>query len=583
MSDTRANIEVTASSNRLAAGLRKAMGMVNTFSRGVGASMKKIGESSAGSFVGNVGANLAGRGMDFVSEQAAQVRDFESSLTRYGIAAGVGRAELAALGKTIRDTSDATGINANEIARAAGVYFDLTSDSKGAGTAMQTFARIAAATGSGMEDIAKVGAAMSDSLGITADEMEGVFGSLIAQGKAGKIGLKDMAAEFTSLLPKFSRFKGALGAQGMVQLGAAFQVASKGFGTASEAATGLEALMGALSQNAAKFKGVKIFDVDKKTGVKTFRNLHDIIVDIGNSKLAKDPTKLSKAFGSKEAEAAFFQLNKLRGMYDEVARAGTEGAQSVGKDFETWIESPAGKIERALERVKNKIAEALTPERIEAFAEGVEDAVRHVTDLADGLGKVFGFLGTLNSVGKSVRGFFSGNENGNPFGNNPLQAEADRRIATGDSEWILTPDRKWIRRDSAEGRAEVGKAQERSKNRSGYNRAVDDILAGEINERTSPESIRRAVRARYSANAGEATAGNRYLANVYGGNGEQVAATVDKVVREEMQKFGLEFVKGLQQNMTKVATSFGVTLNMDGNQVAKASNSATDPRRKGKP
>jgi len=404
VSDTQARIEITASSNRLAAGLRRAQGMVAGFSRGVGASMKAIGSSSAASFVGNFGAGLAGRGMDYVSDQAKKVVAFESSMTRFGIAAGQGRAELNELGKTLRQASVATGINANEIAAAAGVYFDLTSDAKGTATAMQSFARIAAASGASMEDVVRTGAAMSDSLGITADQMEGVFGSLIAQGKAGKIGLKDMAAELTNLAPKFSRFKNALGPRGMVALGAAFQVAAKGFGTSSEAATGLEALMGSLSQHAKKFEkaGVKIFDVDKKTGVKTFRDLHEIVVAIGNSKLAKDPTALTDAFGRKEAEAAFFQLNRLRGMYDEVSRAGSEGAQTVGQDFKTWIESPAGKIERSMERLKNRVAEALTPERIEAFGNALEHGVDMAAKLIDKIETFGGRLGKFFGVGEKA-------------------------------------------------------------------------------------------------------------------------------------------------------------------------------------
>lgn len=400
MSKARAEIEVTASTSKLANGLNAARAKFTAFAatiaRGTGSAFQAVGHGLvAGGKLGakgiaKLGGPLASMGLDALQDAANDVREFERNLIRLRIATGQTPEQMNEMRTSMRKLSVETGIASSEILAATTNYVDLTGDVAGAQTAMRTFARVAQASGASMSDVSGAAAALGDALQIKPEELEATFSGLINQGKAGAVTLKDFAGELSSLAPKFAKFKGAMGAEGALQLGAAFQVARKGFGSASEAATGLEALMGALSSNAKNFEkaGVKIFDVKK--GRKEFRDLHGIITAIGRSKLANDPTALTKAFGSKEAQAAFDQLNRLAPLYDQIVAAGGD-AGVVQRDLTTFLESDAGRIEATFNRVKESLAEAFTPERITKFAEALEQA-------ADVLGKIVGFVDELTSL-----------------------------------------------------------------------------------------------------------------------------------------------------------------------------------------
>jgi TP901 family phage tail tape measure protein len=317
-----------------------------------------------------VGIGVVDRVGDFISGTVDDLLVFENGLSRLQIASGKSNAEMAALRSSILDVSKATGIAAGDILVGNQTYIDLTGDVAGAEAAMSSFARIAQASGASVSDIATATAALKESMGLDPRDIEAAFSGLIQQGKAGAVSLKDLAGELSAVAPRFAKFGGS-GLLGIADLGAALQVARKGFGSAGEAATGLEALMGALSMNAAKFEkaNVKIF-TKGKDGKKTFRGFVDIIDQIGKSKLVKDPTALAKAFGSKEAAQAFDMLSANRQELEKIYSAGLD-AGAVQRDLDTRLAGPAGKIAIAMNAAKISVAEAFTPERIEKFAEAL--------------------------------------------------------------------------------------------------------------------------------------------------------------------------------------------------------------------
>lgn len=392
MSIPRAQIEMTASSSKLAAAFAAAKSTVVGFGSFAVKQLGKIklGETASRA-AGNMLGNLGTRGLDTIFDQASQVRDFERGIVRLGINAKSTPEKINAMRASIRSLSEETAINSAEILTAAQAYYDLTGDADGTAAATRSFARIAQASGSSMSDVATAAAALSDSLKIKPDQIEAVFSSLISQGSAGSVSLKDFSAELTELAPKFANFSKSMGMEGAAQLGAALQVARKGFGSASKAATGLEALMGSLTMNAAKFKGVQIFEkgVD---GVKRMRNLHDIITQISASKLAKDPTLLAKAFGSKEALATFDQLHKGAPLYDQMIEAGKD-LQTVNRDLATYLESDAGRLDKSFNKMKETIAQAFTPERIRAFTDGIETLAKSLGPVVDGISKIANVVG----------------------------------------------------------------------------------------------------------------------------------------------------------------------------------------------
>lgn len=320
------------------------------------------------------------------------VVQFEKAMTRFQIAGGVTNGAMQDLRVSLDAVSKSTGISRNELIAGASAYVSLTGDAAGAASQVGLFAKVALASGAEMGDIATAAAALKDNLKIDPSQFEGAFSALIEQGKAGAIELKDLAAELSGIAPLFTQFKGGTGVQGLATLGAALQAGRKGFGSASEATTGLQALIVAFTRNAKKFKGVKIFDKDPKTGIKTFKSFREIVDQIAESKLAKDPNLLTDAFGSVEAKRFFDQLVANRDMLDELEKKSSEG-KAVATDSLAYQTSAAGQLEIAMNNLKLSVTKAFTPELIASFASALEkvaalagkivDAIVAVTEYSD--------------------------------------------------------------------------------------------------------------------------------------------------------------------------------------------------------
>lgn len=436
-----ARIEITADSRSLTAGLRRASSQVAGFAatsarvvgRYGGASAVVLGQTALGGVraagrgvvaVGKASRKAAGQavmgaaaiGTAALVSAAADVRDFEETLQRLGQSADRTPAQMAAMRAEVRRASRDTGVASNEILNGAKTYVELTGDLDGAQKMQRTFAEVTQASGAQMTDVSSTAAAMQDALKIDPSQMEAAFSALIVQGKAGSVELKDMASEMASLAPTMAGFAGGTGLAGLRQLGAALQVTRKGFGSASEAATGMVSLTTSLKKHAGTFQaaGVKLFTVDKKTGVKTFRNFADIVKEIGASKLAKDPAKLAKAFGSVEALRTFTELNRNAALYDELIKKGAD-VGAVQRDLTAYLASSPGKMAKAWNNMKEAIAAALTPERIKAFADAMVSVASAINTVVAGIDRIGKKVG--DAWGEII------------FGKTPEEKAADEEIA----------------------------------------------------------------------------------------------------------------------------------------------------------
>ncbi len=387
-SKKRATAELTADDRGLQRGLARAERRFGAFrkmtSRGFGA-LAGASSKLAGGLLG--GATLGGTAL--LASEAAKTVQFEEALTRLGINSRGAVGSLELLRQKIFDVSTNTGVAREEILGAASTFTALTGDGKAAAESMALFAKVSKGTGSSMDDIATSAASMLQNMKIAPQDMEKAFSILIAGGKAGAIELKDVAGLMASLSAAHQRFAGSAGTEGLATLGASLQIARQGFGSAAEAATGLEALMGAIVQNSGKLKeaGVRVFNKDAKTGVKTLRSFDEIVQAIANSKLAKDPQKLFKALGRKEAIAAFAALTKNREAWGNLADE-TLRANDVQEDYDAFARSSAGQLAAAWNQAKNEIASAITPQMIEGFSAAIRGAISLAGDLVRGLGAV---------------------------------------------------------------------------------------------------------------------------------------------------------------------------------------------------
>lgn len=584
MSDTRAEIEITASSSRLQAGLRTAASKLTSFMKGVNASAGRIGDTAAGTAIGNIAGNLAGRGIDLLADQARGVMDFEKNLVRLQIVSNKTKGEMNEFRDSARAISNEVGIGATDIIKGAQTYVDLTGNVTGAKNAMASFARIAQASDSSVSDIATSAAAMQQSFGLDPSKIEETFSGLINQGKAGAVSLKDMAGQLASLAPKWDMFKGGRSAQGIHEFGAIFQVVRQGSGSAAEAATNLEALLGTMTKHAKelrKYGHIKLFDV-AKDGTKTPKAFEEILTQIENSKLMKDPELLVKALGGrKESSDALRVIMRARqevtatgNAYTDLVHAG-EDAGAVQRDLATYLDSSSGKMEASWERVKNALAAAITPERIEAFANAVSDAADKITPLVESVGKIGSVLGGLWGAGKSIRSAFSSNQNNNPWAES--NAKDFRMSDTGGRGGFV--DQLLLGRAGGpngpiEARSRAMLARNRLASHDSYDATVANIMGGEVNERTSPESIQRAVFAHFAnpgamGGPGTQAAGNAYLraANV---SDEKAAEILAKAIADQLTAP----LKSLGPMLKDAVASLKTEVKVGSDTVAKASGKA---------
>lgn len=548
-----AMIAIKADPKDLDRGIAEAKKKLKSF----GSSVKKIGGKVWGGAKGALGALGTGfgiQGAGMITDAIGGIRDFERNLVRLQIAAGKTPAEMDAIRQSIFAVSKATGVANEDILAGTQNYVDLTGDIDGATAAMSSFARIAQASGASVSDVSTAAAALQQAMKLDPDDIEAAFSGLIQQGKAGAVSLKDFAGELSSIAPMFAKFGGGAGVTAIADLGAAFQVARKGFGSASEAGTGLKALMTSLSRNADKFQaaGVKIFDKDPKTGAKRFRSFRDIVDQIGASRLAKDPTLLTKAFGSVEAQQAFDMLRANRGELEAIYEAGQD-AGAVQRDLDTYLQSSAGRMDVALNNVKLAVVEAFTPERIQKFVEVIEQVVDAIGSMIDGIKRLRDYMPGADALDQ------------NPFGTDKLgEQDLVSVVAAQTQGQTHLPESHPV----------VQRGREVLANRAAFDAAMGDITGAGSRD----EQIRRAVAAAtarptsaamgghderaYNAGgfAGKNTAGQRFLRD------NNVSEETVAKIRSE------QFARAIADAISKGFA--GVSVNMDGSSVAKATNNA---------
>jgi len=579
MSDNQAQIEITATSSRLEQGLRTAWNKFKTFGALVGRGMAAVNKhmefgKAASHAAGFVVGGLALRGIDKAKEIATDVYGFEKALVRLQSAAMKTPGDMQHLRGVINGLSRDIAVDRNEMLHGARALVDLAGASALTDKAITTIGRTAKATDSELGDIVTMTFALKDALKVTDAELESTMAGIHEQSKEGSVHFNKMAGEFIALAPKFARF-GKVGRAGAIELGAMFQVVRRGFKSPEEVTTGIEGIFKGLIRHADKFQkaGVRVFDKDRM-GVKHLRALADIFRDIEKSKLAKDPQKMIKAFGRGEGEAAFRLLMEHHKEFNRLVELGNDEL-SIEHDLNTYLESDAGKIDKALNGLKVTVAETFTPERIKAFANALVEISDTVGPMAEGFMKIAGVFGGLYGVGKSVRGFLSTNANNNPwkgsaFSPQGMQQQMDAAILAGGDQ--STPE--------AKGRL-LG-AQLRKANREAYDAAVEEIMGGEVNDRTTPESIKRAVLASMASQSmpggvGKFAAGERYL-QAAGVSSQQAQEIYAKAMREAMEPIMAKLGPILRDALAGLDKP--VEVKVDSDTVAKANSKAAHHRRR---
>lgn len=219
-------------------------------------------------------------GMHTLQKFVVGASDQQHELEQIGITADMTAAQVETLRQGLRDLSapGQTNQTTDDLVKAykalasAGLT-DRIKDQTAMLTVMRSVGRTATAATADIEDMSKTAFVLVDTLGVAPDALASELDRLAFAGKKGSFELKDMARYFPQL-GAAAKEAGLAGTEGVATLGAALQIARKGTGDASEAAT-----------NTANF-------FQKMMSKETIKNLKDHNVDV--LKLMTDARKQGK-------------------------------------------------------------------------------------------------------------------------------------------------------------------------------------------------------------------------------------------------------------------------------------------------
>jgi TP901 family phage tail tape measure protein len=167
---------------------------------------------------------------------------FETTLMDAAQKADLTDTAMEALGGRIRKLAREVGAGANETAKGFDTLLGAGLDASRAEAIMPVIMKSARAYNAEINDLAKAGFAALDNLKLPANEFARALDIMAQSGKEGRFELKDMAQYFP-MLTASAQALGMTGTTGVSRLSAALQIAMKGAGDASSAATNTANLM----------------------------------------------------------------------------------------------------------------------------------------------------------------------------------------------------------------------------------------------------------------------------------------------------------------------------------------------------
>lgn len=281
--------------------IAKRLGAIENKIEKIGKETKKTSKEMGGLTTIAKGAAVAIAGMGFASAMK-DVLDFDSALGQLQADIGMSNSGAMALRDRILQLSSSYGVMKEEVLGAYQTFQGFAGDIEKYRGTMDSLVMTHKATGTSLEDLAKLQATLTDSMMMTPEAAMQGIASLRAFANAGTIELRNMAAELPELLGGASSL-GFTGQRGITQVGTALGVAGQAFGGKSEQArTSVNTLFTELQKKAGDLKknlGIQVFNKDgsmkdltlimeevaKKTGYGTARGKKGLVNFFGESSL----------------------------------------------------------------------------------------------------------------------------------------------------------------------------------------------------------------------------------------------------------------------------------------------------------
>ncbi len=297
-----------------------------------------------------------------------------------------------------------TGLSRASIADAQKELVDLIGPTGLSAAKLDLLAEANLATGASMKDLAGLSFVLGKALDLnTPLKLKLGLSAIATAGQFGSISMAEMVPVMKQVAASMRALSGG-GVGGTAQLASALQLLiGKGFASAAEAGTALESVLSSIAKKEKVLAGAKIgINVrEMKDGKKQFIGLIPLLEKFR----AKGLTTFGDLIGILGRKEPAKALAALIPQIDALRKLSALSAKQTAKN--NSIETRAGnrrnsrvfKLKKSLNDVKESIAKAFTPERIEQFAALMEKVAVAVGFIADNLLLTAGVFGTIKVGG----------------------------------------------------------------------------------------------------------------------------------------------------------------------------------------
>lgn len=341
---------------------------------------------------------LAATGV-YVAGRAAKaaIVDFaalQREVTRIGITADASDSQIKNVSNTIMKMAQDTATPLSDVYAGFDALVSAGRSWDEALAFLPSVVKTAQAAGAETRDIAATADAMAGSMHIAGNEMQDAFDKLAKGGKMGKFELKDMASYLPSILPQMAAL-GYSGLDGLEKTVALLQTVRLQTGTAGEAATNLENVLGKIysPETARAFK--KQFNVDLPKSLKTAKDsgkdLLEAFLQITRKVTGGDMEKLAKVFTDQQFRSGVLALLQQENAMKGYAAGLKDAAGTIETDLGRVTKDAQADIDRlsnSWDNLLNKVGEATTKLGGASAMNGIAWAAGEVTKTVDGFGKI---------------------------------------------------------------------------------------------------------------------------------------------------------------------------------------------------
>ncbi len=413
-------LRIGADPAKLQNGLSRSTKAVDNFATRAKASISKLGGAINGvadKLVTPFNSLLLGGGIGMAMKN---VGDLSQSLMYYGMAAKKSDADTRAFRESLHNMAVQTGVDANTILAGVSKIGEITGDFDFAEKMGENLAKAANASGASVEDLAAVASSLRVTMGLTADETQKFFNSLIIQGDQGSFTLQKFAGEGKALLAATSTH-GVKTPEQFARFGSYLQVMNAQIKSEAELTTSVSTLFSELSAKAKDLNKIGVHVFDKNNEFNDF----DAIMRQLMQKTGGDIQKLQKFFGASSIKA----LQPLIGEYkknweniDNITQSGLAGMTNTA-ELDQRNEKISNGFNKSIEKMK-AIAEQFADVNLVGPVDKLSDVLKYLSDhqglvtagfkamtvaaLALGAVKLGGLVNQVRAFGAEMKGIWTG-------------------------------------------------------------------------------------------------------------------------------------------------------------------------------